>query len=64
MVLDCYSLMPYHYATPKVIHLALGSSYSDLFNQEMGLPQGSILLVTKVTVLPFSPDVTCVVFAL
>jgi len=56
--------MPYHYATPKVIHLALGSSYSDLFNQEMGLPQGSILLVTKVTVLPFSPDVTCVVFAL
>jgi len=30
----------------RQFHVRLGFSYSDLFDQEMGLPQGSILSVT------------------
>ena len=30
----------------RQFHVRLGSSYSDLFDQEMGVPQGSILSVT------------------
>jgi len=46
-------------------HVRLGSSYSDLFEQEMGIPQGSILSVTlfglKINsiVKAISPGVKC-----
>ena len=46
-------------------HVRLGSSYSDLFDQEMGVPQGSILSVTlfglKINsiVKAISPGVEC-----
>jgi len=49
----------------RQFHVRLGSSYSDLFNQEMGVPQGSILSVTlfglKINsiVKTISPGVEC-----
>ena len=49
----------------RQFHVRLGSSYSDLFDQEMGLPQGSILSVTlfglKINsiVKAISPGVEC-----
>ena len=49
----------------RQFHVRLGSSYSDLFEQEMGVPQGSILLVTlfglKINsiVKAISPGVEC-----
>jgi len=49
----------------RQFHVRLGSSYSDLFEQEMGVPQGSILSVTlfwlKINsiVKAISPGVEC-----
>ena len=49
----------------RQFHVRLGSSYSDLFEQEMGIPQGSILSVTlfglKINsiVKAISPGVEC-----
>jgi len=49
----------------RQFHVRLGSSYSDLFDQEMGVPQGSILSVTlfglKINsiVKAISPGVEC-----
>jgi len=49
----------------RQFHVRLGSSYSDLFDQETGVPQGSILSVTlfglKINsiVNPISPGVEC-----
>ena len=49
----------------RQFHVRLGSSYSDVFDQEMGLPQGSILSVTlfglKINsiVKAISPGVEC-----
>ena len=49
----------------RQFHVRLGSSYSDLFDQEMGVPQGSILSVTlfglKINsiVKTISPGVEC-----
>ena len=49
----------------RQFHVRLGSSHSDLFDQEMGVPQGSILSVTlfglKINsiIKTISPGVEC-----
>ena len=67
MMQVCVADYPLHRKLSKnrQFHVRLGFCYSDLFNQEMGVPQGSILSVTlfglksNLIVKAISPGVEC-----